>query len=541
MGRSAGLTSTPSWTFCRTTDGGAMAADEVRLVPVQQRRTLGGAAPTGERPTGVSQSLLPGRRHRTSRSSGRRAVWQREYVRAIVVGDGLAALLGALIGWVVRFGDTASAQGAAGMSALITMTLLPPVWVLTMLLFRAYEPRFLAVGFEEFQRVLLAGTTVVAMVGTASWALQLDVARGFVVVALPVAGCLTVLTRFGVRRYLHVRRAAGECMQSTVVAGHPSAVAALVQQVRRETNHGLRVDAACTPGGETDAQLDALGVPVLGNLEQIAGVAEALDADVVATLTCPELDGPVLRRLGWELEGTRADMIVAPALTDIVGPRVVIRPVSGLPLLHVDRPELRGVRHAGKAFFDRGSAALGLVVLAPLFLVIAVAVKLDSRGPVFFRQTRVGRDGREFSMVKFRSMVVDAENLLIDLRTKSEGNGLLFKMRRDPRVTRVGSLLRRYSLDELPQLFNVLGGSMSLVGPRPPLPKEVAEYGNDLRRRLLVKPGLTGLWQVSGRSDLDLDESIRLDLQYVENWSPTFDVMILAKTLKAVTGGRGAY
>jgi lipopolysaccharide/colanic/teichoic acid biosynthesis glycosyltransferase len=179
--------------------------------------------------------------------------------------------------------------------------------------------------------------------------------------------------------------------------------------------------------------------------------------------------------------------------------------------------------------------------LAPLFLVVAAAIKLDSPGPVFFRQTRVGRDGSQFSMVKFRSMVTDAERLLIDLRSESEGNGLLFKMRKDPRVTRVGTLLRRYSLDELPQLFNVLGGSMSLVGPRPPLPREVAEYSQDLRRRLLVKPGLTGLWQVSGRSDLDLEESTRLDLQYVENWSPAFDVMILAKTAQAVFGGRGAY
>ncbi|WP_380174135.1 sugar transferase [Kineococcus sp. DHX-1] len=519
-----------------------MAAEELHLLPSQRRRVID--APTAPLPENRQPFLpvsLPGSLRRTSASrprGQRQPVWQRQYSRTIAVTDAVAALVGAVLGYLLRFGD---APHAVGPSVAWTMALLPPVWVVSMLLFRAYEPRFHGVGSEEFQRVLLAGTTVVALVGTVSWAFALDVARGFVVVALPVAGVLTVAARLAVRRYLHHRRAAGECMQSTVVAGHPGAVASLVRQVQRNTDHGLRVDGACTPGGRSTPELDALGVPVLGSLDDIADVARDVDVDVVATLTCPELDGPVLRRLGWELEDTRADLVVAPALTDVVGPRVVIRPVSGLPLLHVDRPELRGIRHAGKALFDRGSAALGLLLLSPLFLLVAIAIKVDDPGPVFFRQTRVGRDGREFSMVKFRSMVTDAEKLLIDLREQSEGNGLLFKMRRDPRVTRVGTLLRRYSLDELPQLFNVVGGSMSLVGPRPPLPREVAEYGTDLRRRLLVKPGLTGLWQVSGRSDLDLEESTRLDLQYVENWSPAFDVMILAKTAQAVFGGRGAY
>ncbi|GAA0297417.1 sugar transferase [Kineococcus aurantiacus] len=517
-----------------------MATDDARLLPAQRRRLIDADA----RRVRLLPGAPPAARPRPAPgAAGRRASWQRRYVRTITAADAAAALVGALLGWAVRFGGDAPLRTGAvpGLSVAWTMVLLPPVWVLAMLLFRAYEPRFLGIGPEEFQRVLLAGTTVVALVGTASWAFQLDVARGFVVVALPVAGLLTVLGRLVVRGLLHRRRAVGECVQSTVVAGHPHAVAALIRQVRRDTDHGLRVDAVCTPDGRTTPELEGLGVPVLGDLGQIAAVTAELDADVVAALTSPELDGPTLRRLGWELEDTRADLIVAPTLTDVVGPRVVIRPVSGLPLLHVERPELRGVRHAGKALFDRGSALLGLLLLAPLFTVLAVLVKLDSPGPVFFRQTRVGRDGREFSMVKFRSMVVDAEKLLIDLRTESDGNGLLFKMRRDPRVTRVGAFLRRYSIDELPQLFNVLGGSMSLVGPRPPLPAEVAEYGEDLRRRLLVKPGLTGLWQVSGRSDLSLDESTRLDLQYVENWSPAFDVMILAKTAHAVVGGRGAY
>jgi lipopolysaccharide/colanic/teichoic acid biosynthesis glycosyltransferase len=172
---------------------------------------------------------------------------------------------------------------------------------------------------------------------------------------------------------------------------------------------------------------------------------------------------------------------------------------------------------------------------------VAVAVKIDSEGPVFFRQTRVGRDGRPFKMVKFRTMVVNAEQLLATLEDRNEADGLLFKMRDDPRVTRVGRSLRKYSIDELPQLFNVIWGQMSLVGPRPPLPNEVVNYEGHVNRRLLVKPGITGLWQVSGRSDLSWDEAIRLDLYYVDHWSPTMDAMIILKTFSAVLRGSGAY
>jgi exopolysaccharide biosynthesis polyprenyl glycosylphosphotransferase len=258
-------------------------------------------------------------------------------------------------------------------------------------------------------------------------------------------------------------------------------------------------------------------------------------------LPCPELDGPALRRLGWELEDTQAELLLAPAVTEIVGPRVRIRPVSGLPLLHMERPELRGVRRLTKEAFDRISATVGILLLAPILVSIALAVKASSRGPMLFRQERVGRGGRTFTMLKFRSMVVEADSMVDRLAAHSDGNGVLFKKRTDPRVTRVGRVLRRYSLDELPQLFNVLRGDMSLVGPRPPLQREVEQYGRDMHRRFLVKPGLTGLWQVSGRSDLSWDDSVRVDVRYVENWSLTFDFMILWKTVGAVVRGSGAY
>jgi exopolysaccharide biosynthesis polyprenyl glycosylphosphotransferase len=282
-------------------------------------------------------------------------------------------------------------------------------------------------------------------------------------------------------------------------------------------------------------------MPVLGAMDEVADVVARYEVDTVAVLPSPELDGPALRRLGWALEKTRAELLLAPAVTEVVGTRVAIRPVCGLPLLHMERPELTGLRRLTKEVFDGAASLLGLIFLAPVLITIALAVKAGSRGPVFYRQERVGRDGRTFSMLKFRSMVVGAHRMVDELAGESDGNEVLFKVRNDPRVTRVGRALRRYSLDELPQLVNVLRGDMSLVGPRPPLSTEVERYGFDMNRRFLVKPGLTGLWQVSGRSDLSWDDSVRIDVRYVENWSLTFDFMILWKTVGAVLRGSGAY
>jgi exopolysaccharide biosynthesis polyprenyl glycosylphosphotransferase len=258
-------------------------------------------------------------------------------------------------------------------------------------------------------------------------------------------------------------------------------------------------------------------------------------------LACPEMAGHRLRQLAWELEKTGTDLCVAPALLDVAGPRTTIRPVAGLPLLHMDHPEFTGARRVIKTAFDKALALAALVLGAPLLAAIAMIIRLDDGGPALFRQTRVGKDGRSFTVYKFRTMVLDAEQRKAELAEFNEQHGLLFKIRKDPRVTRAGSWLRRWSLDELPQLANVLAGDMSLVGPRPALPEEAAMYGDHVRRRLAVKPGLTGLWQVNGRSDLSWDESVRLDLRYVENWSFVLDLQILWKTCAAVVRGSGAY
>jgi exopolysaccharide biosynthesis polyprenyl glycosylphosphotransferase len=460
-------------------------------------------------------------------------------VRRTVVADGLCAAVAALVGYLVRFGGPEATPAQASVWAIL---LLPLVWIAVMLVARSYEERFLWVGPEEFRRVFFAAGMLLASVGTVSWAFRLELARGFVVVALPLAAALTLGQRYAQRQWLHYARGHGKFLQTTVLVGHRSAVAALDEQMTREAYHGYRIVGVCLPSDQQKPSADAFnGLPVLGDLSEVADVVARYEVDTVAVLPCPELDGPAMRRLGWALEKTRAELLLAPALTEIVGTRVRIRPVCGLPLLHMERPELRGVRRLTKELFDRTAAALGILFLLPVLLTAALAVKVSSRGPVFFTQQRVGRDGHTFSMLKFRSMVAGADRMVDELAADSDGNGVLFKKKDDPRVTGVGRVLRRYSIDELPQLLNVLRGDMSLVGPRPPLRTEVERYGFDMHRRFLVKPGLTGLWQVSGRSDLSWDDSVRIDVRYVENWSLTFDFMILWKTVGAVLRGSGAY
>jgi exopolysaccharide biosynthesis polyprenyl glycosylphosphotransferase len=356
-----------------------------------------------------------------------------------------------------------------------------------------------------------------------------------------LATLLTVTQRYAWRQRLMRQRRQGNCLHRTLLVGHRSGVDALHRQIQREPQQGYDVIGCClpTPGGAAAPSSD--GLPVLGDLDGVLGAVRRHDVDTVAVLPSPQLDGTALRRLAWELEKTSAALVLVPAVTEIVGPRVQIRPVCGLSVLHVERPELRGVRRLIKGAFDRSAAAVGIVVLAPLLLGIAVLVKVTTPGSVLFRQERVGRRGRTFRMLKFRTMVEGADQMLDTLAGENDGNGVLFKKKADPRVTPIGAVLRRSSLDELPQLLNVLVGTMSLVGPRPPLPSEVDRYGVDMHRRFLVKPGLTGLWQISGRSDLSWDESVRIDIRYVENWSLTFDLLILWRTLGAVMRGSGAY
>ncbi|MGW4957738.1 sugar transferase [Nonomuraea sp. NPDC004186] len=467
------------------------------------------------------------------RVSPRTPTWVRSYRFRAVLGDLCGAWVGSGLAFYVRFGELTPYV----LPYLLVSLALPVVWAFAVALNRAYEPRMLGVGSEEFRRVVQSGVALTAGTAIGSYLTKTDVARGYVVLALPLVTLLTLLLRYALRRSLHRRRAAGECMRKVVAVGHETSVEELVRLFRKERYHGMDVVAACLPGGVPG---DFVGeVPVAGDLSDVPIVVDQFRADTVAVLACPEMDGQALRRLAWRLERTHTDLVVAPALMDVAGPRTMIRPAAGLPLLHVEHPELGGARKLVKNIFDRLVATALLVLLAPLLVGLAVAVRVTSPGPALFRQTRVGRDGRLFTILKFRTMRRGSEQQKITL--VSDRDGVLFKIRNDPRVTPLGTRMRRTSLDELPQLINVVRGHMSLVGPRPPLPEEVARYGDDVRRRLLVRPGMTGLWQVSGRSDLSWEESVRLDLRYVENWSLTLDLQILWKTWSAVARGQGAY
>jgi exopolysaccharide biosynthesis polyprenyl glycosylphosphotransferase len=416
---------------------------------------------------------------------------------------------------------------------------LPPVWIVTVSVFGGYERRFIGTGSDEFRRVLNAGLSLTGALALISYAVNNELSRIYLLVSMQVIVLLDLLVRLVLRKRLHRRRRNGLCMSTVVAVGHESAVRQLINELRREPHHGLAVVAACLADGSTASEV--AGVPVVGDVDSAADAVRNIGAGTVAVLSCPEIDGVKLRTLAWELEKTGTDLCVAPALLDVAGPRTTIRPTAGLTLLHVDHPQLSGPRQVVKDLFDRSLAALALLLLSPVIIGVALAVKLSDQGPAFFTQTRVGKDGQQFKIYKFRTMVVDAEARLAELRAQNEHDGVLFKMRKDPRITALGGSLRKWSLDELPQLFNVLSGDMSLVGPRPALPDEAARYADHVRRRLVVKPGITGLWQVSGRSDLSWDESVRLDLRYVENWSIALDLQIMWKTLAVILGGSGAY
>jgi exopolysaccharide biosynthesis polyprenyl glycosylphosphotransferase len=472
--------------------------------------------------------------------TGARRAWRPAYVRRVVAADAVAALIAGGLGQVAEVGPV-SLRVAHAQSPAWALIAFPLLWVGAMWAARAYEQRFLWIGAEEFRRVFFAAALLLATLGTLSWAFRLEVARGFVVVALPVATVLTLGHRFVQRVCLHCQRKHGKFQQTAILVGHRGGVAALHEQMNREPYHGYRVIGCCVPRRSDEPGFIFDGMPVLGSLDDVVDVVRQYEVDTVAVLPSPELDGPALRRLGWDLEQTEAELLLAPAVTEVAGPRVRIRPVSGLPLMHLERPDFRGGRRVLKSAFDRSVAGLGLLFLSPVLIGLALAVKASSCGPVFFMHERIGRGGTPFHVYKFRSMVPDADKIEMALFEQNEGNDVQFKMRRDPRVTRIGSFMRRYSLDELPQLLNVVGGSMSLVGPRPHVTREVEQYGFDMRRRLLVKPGITGLWQVSGRSDLSWDDSVRLDVRYVENWTLTSDLMILCQTAGAVLRGSGAY
>ena len=465
--------------------------------------------------------------------------WESQYARLVAVLDLLAVLCMFGLARVLELGDFYLPFGDYFSLHIGLVVLL--LTAMTLRLNRVWDQRVLGQGSEEFTRLIrgfVSAAVVVALIGLA---LEVRAVRPWVFGLLPLAGLLSLIGRFAMRKWLHRQRGHGRFVHPMLAVGTVESVRDMIGRTRRDPQTGWIVRGACTPTGTgPDGAADIMGVPVVGDLDAVAGLLHSRDYRVVSIGHTPGWTGRRLHNLAWDVEGLGTDLVVDPGLMEMAGPRLHVAPVDGLPLLRLTQPTFEGGSRVLKSIVDRLGAALLLILFAPLLVVLALAVKCDG-GPIFFRQTRVGRHGKAFSMIKLRSMCVDAEARKAALLTTNEGSGPLFKLRADPRVTKIGATLRRYSLVELPQLFNVLTGAMSLVGPRPPLPDEVAKYSRDAERKFLVKPALTGLWQVSGRSNLSWEQSVRLDLRYVENWTLAMDALILWKTVGAMVRGGGAY
>jgi exopolysaccharide biosynthesis polyprenyl glycosylphosphotransferase len=469
--------------------------------------------------------------------------WRGRYQLAAVAVDLAAATVAVVGAFFVRFGGDMTGIRLVHVIAFIV---LPLAWPAGLGLNRAYEVRYLGAGAVEYERLGKAFLQLTAVITFTAYATHADLSRGFILLALPATLFLSAAGRYALRGVVHRARRTGRASTSVLAVGGMTEIIAFSDNLVRNEHAGLHVTAACLSSHhlvspDEQERLARRGIALVGDIDTIREAVFETGISTVAVIA-NHISGEELRWISWQLEGTDTDLVLLPALTEVAGRRLSITQVGALPLLYMAEPELKGVRRAVKSCFDRTAALLGLVAFLPLLLLVAVCIRFTSRGPALFLQTRVGKNGKTFRMVKFRSMVSGAEEHIERLHALNEfDGGTLFKLRCDPRVTKVGRFLRRFSIDELPQLLNVLTGSMSLVGPRPPLPQEVATYGGDVRRRLLVKPGMTGLWQISGRSDLTWEESVRLDLRYVENWSLTLDAFVLAKTVRAVLRADGAY
>lgn len=464
--------------------------------------------------------------------------WQVKTARLLFLTDLTAVACAVVLAFYARFILNDGVTGEVNYPAFaVGLTI---AWVSLLWAFRCYEHRLLGVGTEEFRRVVATTFALFGVIAIVAYSFKLELARGFIAVALPVGVCLLLLSRYLVRLEIRAKRAQGRLIHRVLVVGNHKRAAQLADQLARDPHAGFQLMGVAVPDGEAGRRDDWM--PVLGTLDSVLSIVRSHAIDTIALTASPEVTPDFVRQLSWSLEGSGIDLVMAPALTDVAGPRISIRPVAGLPLMYVDEPTFSGWTRFVKRTIDLVGSSLGLLVLSPLLISVAAAIRLTSRGPAIFRQERIGADGSTFVIWKFRTMQQGADlRLSAVLATHGQSVAPLFKVQHDPRVTRIGNVLRRYSIDELPQLVNVLRGQMSLVGPRPQRQEEVEQYSDADRRRLLSRPGMTGLWQVSGRSGTNWNEAVRLDLYYVENWSLALDVTILLRTVLAVFRGEGAY
>jgi exopolysaccharide biosynthesis polyprenyl glycosylphosphotransferase len=469
-------------------------------------------------------------------------LWQRRYAKFLTATDAVSVLTAVSIAQWIRFGGSDFASSSYTQVSIVIAAL----WLAALSLNHSRSPRVVGSGAEEYRRVWLGTLAVFGAVAIVSMLFKLELARGYLMIALPTGLTLLLIFRAAARRVLaRERRRYGHCVTRVLVVGCRSAVKELSVALSNDPSSGYEVVGACVSdlGHESTFEVPGSGaVPAFTGETSVVEAVCSTKSHVVAVAANDRFHSRGIKDLSWELEKLDIDLLVAPGVIDVAGPRLHMRPVAGLPLIHVEKPQYHGAKRFQKRLFDVTFSSLVLLVGFPVLLAIALAIKLTSNGPVFYRQERVGLNGEPFEIIKFRTMVDGADTMLADLIDLNEfRGGVLFKMRNDPRTTPVGRFLRRFSMDEIPQFLNVLKGEMSVVGPRPPLPTEVESYDDHTLRRLLVRPGITGLWQVSGRSDLSWNDSVRLDLYYVENWSMMADLLIALKTATVVFSRSGAY
>ncbi|SFR72181.1 exopolysaccharide biosynthesis polyprenyl glycosylphosphotransferase [Agromyces sp. CF514] len=468
------------------------------------------------------------------------SAWSSQLARRVRITDLLVlvwVVFGTQIAWV---GLDYSTPGFSGSRADVTVSytvvsfVIVIAWMLALELYDTRSPRVLGVGSQEYRAVADSALRLFGLVAIAAFLLKIDIGRGYVLISFPLGVVVLIFSRWMWRQWLGVQRRNGEYSSRVLLVGSRDSVMVIARELERTPEAGYRIAGACVPGHGED-HLPGTMIPAEYGLDHALAVMRDFGADTMVITSSDELGPERVRELSWGLIPGAEHLVVAPSLIDIGGPRIHTRPVAGLPLMHIETPKFEGRKLVAKRVFDLIVSFALIVVLSPALAFVAIVVKATSPGPIFFRQWRIGKDERPFNMLKFRSMADGSDSQLRELiAAQGTDSTPLFKVANDPRITPIGRFIRKYSLDELPQLFNVFGGSMSLVGPRPQVAAEVELYDRGAHRRLLVQPGMTGLWQVSGRSSLSWEESVRLDLYYVENWSITGDFAILWRTFRAV-------
>jgi exopolysaccharide biosynthesis polyprenyl glycosylphosphotransferase len=523
----------------------AAEVTRVRSAPTSERREV-------DTPSGVFVepfTSLDGTLADTSTSGSStpvlaRARWERRYTLNLRITDTVVVIGAVLVAQYVRFGSTPAENGLFSYETAYSVALIV-IWLSALAGFRARSPKYLGAGIEEYRRVVAASFWTFGAVAICELLMKLEISRGYLAVALPVGITGLILSRWEWRKHVVGQRAKGAYRTAVLAIGDRSGVTDLATELTDDPNSGYRVVGIAIPGyglprGE-HLTINGRQIPIVGGESHVFQAIRSCGVDTVAIAGTEHFGVKGIRRLIWELEPMDVELMVSPGVMDVARSRLAMRPIAGLPLLCIDKPQYQGAKRLQKRAFDFCFALAALTLVSPLLAATALAIKLTSKGPVFYSSERIGIDGKAFAMLKFRTMVEDADKDVQNLLSVNESDGLLFKIKNDPRITPVGRMLRRFSIDELPQFINVLRQEMSVVGPRPPLRREVERYDDDVQRRLLVKPGVTGLWQVSGRSDLPWEKAVRLDLSYVDNCSMVGDVLIVAKTLQAVLRRTGAY